>query len=142
MIWLNLRRVCLLCCLLVMPLSAQEPPKIGPYDAILGPADCPIDVMGSVEAWVKVYYIHESLDNHGYYYTISSDIEIITNDTYYVYADGSPVAYEWFATPYGIPSKNLWTKVCGDLPGVAFPLFEDGFETGDTSAWDKVVGDG
>ena len=42
--------------------------------------------------------------------------------------EGTPVAFQWFI-------DGELVKTCGDLPTPYYPIFEDGFDSGDTSRW-------
>jgi hypothetical protein len=104
---------------------------------------CPAVVTGSVEIYVKAYYLHEDPDNIGFRYTYTTDVLIVTNDTVRITdIQGIPVAFEWYSRPYGVVTKAGFelAKTCGEVPSAGFPLFADGFESGNTDAWSVVIG--
>ena len=130
--------------------------------------ECPATVMGSVELYAKVFYLHEDPNHLTYRYTFTTDVEIFTNVTVYLHAQGRPVAAEWYSRSYGSVSKAAvefeLAKTCGEIPSPRVPvifvdefetgntnrwsgvfppleIFDDGFETGDTRAWSRTEGD-
>ena len=106
---------------------------------------CQITVSGTVEVFLIAYWEHQEPDTH--YRRIYETAPIIaTNTIVGVEYDGTPLAIEWWARPYGIVTKVdiqfELVKTCGTVPSRIFPLiFEDGFEGGNTDAWSLVVGD-
>jgi hypothetical protein len=106
---------------------------------------CPAVVVGSVEIYAKVYYLHADPSSPGLRYTVTSNVLIITNDTVYIHAEGNPVAAEWYSRPYGVVTKAGFelVKTCGEVPDPIYPfIFANGFEAGDADAWSAVIGGG
>lgn len=104
---------------------------------------CPAVVTGSVEIYLETHYIHEY--PQGLYWIHRSGTEIVTNETVDISeVEGSPVAYVWWARPYGTVSKAdaefEIVKTCGEPVVQPWPwIFEDGFESGNTVRWSRTV---
>jgi hypothetical protein len=104
--------------------------------------DCPLTVQGQADVFAVVYYAHEDRNSHGYRYTASTPLKEVWNSTANLTCQGHEIGAEWWWIPPTLPLVPMSVKQCGDLEKVfAYPpFFEDGFETGDTSAWSNVVG--
>ncbi len=105
------------------------------------PHRCPVSVSGTVEIYAVAHYLHERPRGRRYFYRTPASI--ITNQSVGVGdIKGTPVAFEWYARPYGIVTKSFkLVKVCGVVPDPVFPfVFADGFEAGTTNAWSQTVG--
>ena len=104
--------------------------------------ECPVTVTGSVKIYLKAYYMHEN--PHGQRYVYTTPTQIATNATVTITdVEGYPVAFEWYARPYGTVTKAELefelAATCGEVPDPVFPfIFGDGFESGDTRMWSEV----
>ena len=103
--------------------------------------ECPATVVGSVEIYLTVHYLHEA--PQGLHYVLTLPTVIVTDTTITVPdVEGTPVGFRWHARPYGEVSKSTFevVKECGVIPTQPYPLiFRDGFEGGDEGAWSRVV---
>jgi hypothetical protein len=103
------------------------------------------EVAEGASIYAMAYYLHEDPDNHGKRYRshppLTYDEEAGTLTAAHI---GRPVAVEWYARPYGGTSEYRVVSTCGKMPdSLIYPwIFEDGFESGTTDGWSKVVGDG
>lgn len=91
------------------------------------------------EAYAIAYYLHESEAEPGVRYRSNPPLVreggVLRADT-----EGHPVAIEWYVRPQGVGEYEV-VSTCGALPSAGYPLFKDGFESGDLSAWVEVVDD-
>ena len=91
--------------------------------------ECPATVTGSVEIYLKAFYLHENPPGLRYVYTsetiIATDEEVVITDV-----EGIPVAYEWWFRPYGSVSKAEaafeLAKTCGEVPDLVFQVLPGG----------------
>jgi len=103
----------------------------------LGPGECRFRLDASPaqpkEVYAVAYYLHESEDEPG---TIWRANPPLVREGNRLRADtqGNPVAVEWYVSAAGAGEYEL-VSTCGVVPPTDFPLFADGFESGDTGRW-------
>jgi hypothetical protein len=117
----------------------------------LAPGECrfslPVDPGHPKEVYAVGYYLHES-ETPGVRYRsnppLTYDKDANTLSAAHI---GRPVAVEWYARLRGVGEYQV-VSTCGVVPPLAIPptptptpsfIFKDGFESGNTKAWSKVV---
>ena len=101
----------------VVPDSIYAPPTDPAPDPV---DDCPATVTGSVEMYLRAYYMHEDSEAPGQRFTYTTELVIAENEEIAVALAEHPATVEWWYRPYGIivvsSAEFQLAKVCGDYP--------------------------